>query len=174
MIDDAHVYTLTSNERQRLLDRCCRSVVKQWSPDKYSIIECPTRYALFSQRISCIDRHQFTTFVDDDDIVINDSINVCMNVIDRTRVGVVATNQLLCDIGLQVTRAESLTVQKLYENVVKTPQELHHLTVLNRDYLDKNWLLEQLPLVGSLFDWLLRISLSYVGGAVHVPIHGYI
>ena len=54
-----------------------------------------------------------------------------------------------------------------------TPQELHHLTVLDRDCVDIRWLKEHIMSVGSLFDWLIRISTAYIGGAGHVLMLGY-
>ena len=97
LLNYMHVYTLTRNQRPDLLKRCQASVLTQWPKEAYTTITCDDMYTMFAKRLECISRNQYTTFVDDDDVVINNSIPICMDAIRQHSCGIVATNQILCN-----------------------------------------------------------------------------
>jgi hypothetical protein len=116
-------------------------------------------------------------FVDDDDLVINDSIRKCMSAFDADpTLGCVFTNQELIDQeGNHLPDLEGMEQDKVYtyQEAAYSAQTIHHLAIVRSDAIDTRayGVTEALENIG--IEWLMKATAALDHRAVHIPMYGY-
>lgn len=162
------VVTFTRGDRKDLLEECKQSVQACIPSDgTHHVIHVPNPESWNRARMKAIDLAEFVCFVDDDDLVVNNSLTLCYNVIKNSSVGLVFTDEALTN-----ERGGILKVRegpRFYEDVTKQPERIHHLSILRN--CDVSFPIG--PVSHGNLDWFLRTSAIRTSGAIHVPMIGY-
>lgn len=163
------VVTHTRRDRPELLLRCMASVADALPTDaEHRVIECYADFAkarydatkLFSE---------FVAFVDDDDYISKESLELCVQAIQHTGAGCAFTNEVVVDVtGNELLANRS---RRMYGGVSMHPRTIHHVAVIRTALVD-----ERVLALNSKFDmgicWFIKASAALRGGAVQVPIDG--
>jgi hypothetical protein len=163
------VVTHTRFTRPDLLERCTASVAAAL-PDgaQHLIIPCHTNFA--KARFEATRLSRYVAFVDDDDYINPTALKLCLTAIKETGAGVAFTDEVSVD--LDGTRQFVRNGGRSYQDVSKHPRTIHHLTVIDCNYVSPKALE-----LNSVFDagvcWFIKASAALTGNAIHVPIEGY-
>ena len=135
----------------------------------YTIIQCNSKEEWPKIRIDALKLAPYVCFVDDDDVVVNNSIPICLQAMEENDVGVVFTDEELVDLN-----GNTLSIRdgvRRYDDNINTPWSVHHLSVIQSNAVVDNLdhLLDQIDGV----EWFIRSSAMKSKGALHVPIIGY-
>src|SRR5512139_3105677 len=88
--------TFTAGDRPAWLRACCKSVEEQkFTGLQHAIIHCEFKRDWTRLRLEALQFDEFIAFVDDDDIVLENSLQLCLRAIKETGCGVVFTRQCL-------------------------------------------------------------------------------
>jgi hypothetical protein len=118
-------------------------------------------------------------FVDDDDVVVNDSLRLCVEALDATGAGCAFTAQMLVDVNgnrdPQRYRDDSpIQIRPVdYFEATVHPQVIHHLCVMRREAIDLDACLALFDQYKTGAEWIMKISSMWKYSAVQVPIIGY-
>lgn len=168
------VVTFTSGTRADWLQECTESIRREaFDEMTHAIVECrqPAQWA--PMRLEMATAARYVAFVDDDDLVMGDSLRLCCLALEATGAGVAFTRQRMFH-GSEPGQVYG-TPPKRHGHIAESVQAVHHLAVMRRDALDKealSKLADALP-QGAGFDWALKANAAANGGAVHVPVVGY-
>jgi hypothetical protein len=167
--------TFTAGNRMPWLRECTASVAAQrFDGLHHVVVDCHLKSDWPAMRLKVLELDQFVAFVDDEDIVMNDSLSLCLRAIEQTGCGVAFTRQRLMNADGQIGHLYGLP-PSTHGDIARLPQAIHHLAVMRREALDMDQLREvaqHLP-HGAGIDWAIRANAAAHGGAVHVPIIGY-
>lgn len=165
------VITHTKNERPELLERCKNSVAAALPKGgQHLIIECPDRETWVQRRVLDARSHDLIAYVDDDDYIAPDAINLCLAAIERTGLGAACTDEVEVDIDGKFLRR--IAGKKSYIDSTVHPRIIHHLCVLRGNLIDER-AIEFHNRFGVGIDWFIRESVILQHGCVHVPIDGH-
>jgi hypothetical protein len=170
------VVTFTRYQNPDYMEQMVQSVGKLPAGAVHHFIYCePEDYE--RKRWECRELADYLCFVDDDDIVINDSINQCWNeCLANPDVGVVFTAQQFVDAQGQIIPDEVIgshgCAPVTYEDVVMHSQTLHHLAIIRTSSVHQGCLPMALR-ANSGIDWLMKGSAAVIEGALQLPIYGY-
>jgi len=162
------VVTHTAGNRSDLLARCVHSVESQLPIGaKHRIIQT-TDFA--AARIASLDLDEIIVFVDDDDLVVNDSLNVCASLLASNDVGMVFTREQEIDLNGNhiVTNCRASVT---YQSIATSHSVVHHLAMFRPQYVvetRKIWKQHQ-----NAVCWMIKAEAAIKGGALYVPFVGY-
>lgn len=156
-----------------MLDRCTQSVARACARlpgSKHIILETPTRELWARSRIEEAQKHEFVTFVDDDDFIAEDSLRLSYEAIMQTGLGSSIVNETQVDVDGNTIR--ETTGVRTYELAALHPQVVHNLCVVRGSLVDPR-AFELHSAFGMGIDWFIRQSVVQRYGCVTVPIQGY-
>lgn len=165
---DLAIVTFTHNDRSVLLNRCVNSLCefKRYQVIKY--LNSPDEFS--KERIASLKLAKYVCFVDDDDEVCNNSIEHVYEAMKRHDVGVAFTDELLVDSSGKELRRRS--GDRFYEQINTKPYRVHHLSMINTEYLNGVNMDHLLGHVNGV-DWWIRSKAISIAAAIHIPIIGY-
>jgi hypothetical protein len=169
------VVTMTNGRRPEWLALCVDSVRRNLPPGAvHVIVDCPSLAEFAKTKLSTLKLAKYIAFVDDDDLVINDSIRRCLEAVKEEKVAVAFTDEVTVDVNGKVTDPQPLRRGLRYTDVVLSVRTIHHLAVLEtaRVHHQVPQLVRNMDALSGL-DWLMVASAALQGSAVHVPIQGY-
>lgn len=163
------VSTLTNFSRTDMLDRMQQSVALALPGGaKHLITHCAGNYA--ETRMAAMLDSEYVAIVDDDDTISADSLQLCMQALDKSGAGVAFTDEVVVDVNgvkLGVTNSK-----RTYFGATLHPRAIHHLCVIKREAVNK-YALELHNKFGIGIDWFIKAGAALTHGAIHVPIEGY-
>lgn len=174
-MNELAVVTLTRNDRKDWLTLCLDSVRANLPPNaKHHVLICPNIEDYLKARIASFSLAKYVVNVDDDDIVVNDSIRICLEAIKQEKVAVAFTDEILINEYGETLEKSPIRENLSYEDVAKVIRTIHHLALFDTSKLHN----ERLPFnnilkTASVIDWFTVASAALHEGAVHVPLHGY-
>lgn len=168
------ITVVTHHNPHRDIDvtRCIQSVNAALQPgDKHIFIECDGKnYADFAKaRFDALKLGDYVCFVDDDDYISIDALSIARRcIIDNPNVGLYFTRESKDFRGdiIQCKAGDS------YECLVKSATAIHHLSIFNTKYLNKECLDVAIQAECGI-EWALRCWMALQHGAIHIPIEGY-
>lgn len=164
------VVTLTTGDRPALLERCINSVKSQLPESSaHFIIEVDGLEKYIKARIDSLKLGKYYAIVDDDDIVVNNSLNLCLDAIQKYNTGVAFTDEALVNIRGDIISKRTGT--RTYEEIFNNPHRVHHLSVVESTAVDEDSAMTVNK--SYIIDGWMRFSAIKNKGAVHVPIIGY-
>jgi len=136
------------------------------------IVECVDAAAAFRQAWEQVRKSEFVAFVDDDDLVINDSLNKCLDVMLSTEdCGLVFTDdQRIDEQGKPCDRSVPRR-RVTYQDIMNGPRAAHHVAVIRTSAVPAT-LWEDCTSKGCI-DWMIKASAALSQGAIYLPIFGY-
>ena len=163
-------------KKSQWFDEMLDSVAKNLPRDAtHHLIPCRSTEEFNRMRWEALSLAEYVCFVDDDDIVINDSINRCLKVIqDNPDVGVVFTDEKYIDeMGEEIESIHEKDRSTSYYTASQSAQTIHHLAMIRTSKVD--WTArridEQLGSVCSC--WLIKAGTAIKSAAIHLPFQGY-
>lgn len=159
--------------RSKTIGRCIESIEKQLIPGiKHVIIQTDE---LLKARWEARELDEYIAFVDDDDTVINNSLQLALLAIKAHSPGLIFTDQArVNDAG--ETLSEASQRQLRYRHIGTHPSVAHHLAVIKTASLEEANALHLkfggTNQVGAL-EWLMKSEAGMKGNAIHIPITGY-
>mgnify|MGYP003428806340 FL=1 len=164
------VVTFTTGDRPEFLEKCRDSVSKNLPKNStHHIIKTRGLHCFAKARTDALSLGDYYAIVDDDDIVVNDSIGKCFEAIQRNDTGISFSDEALVDLdGNILSVRESI---RTYEEVKKHPWRIHHLVVIRVDAI-KHDVTQLYGRIQGIQTWLAESAMSNKG-AIHVPIIGY-
>lgn len=164
------VSTVTSNRRPDWLRECVRSVEENLPAGAtHSIVDGSVDFQ--RTKWETAQAGEYFAWVDDDDLVCNDALALCVRALEQTGAAVAFTFEQKMDaVGRDLAPAPRTRVDKT--DVAMHPRSIHHLAVMRREALDP-CVLEHAKEFGLGIDWLCRAWCALRHGAVQVPVVGY-
>lgn len=165
------VVTHTMKSWGRDISKCIESVEKAMpAGGKHVIIdldECPQDYQ--KARYKALELDEFVAFVDDDDYISEESLELCLKAIRETHAGISFTNEVMVNIDGSTTRnCRSVN----YNMLPLHPQIIHHLTMLRTSAVSTKPI--ELALKHNCgIEWMMKADAALSQGAIHVPMDGY-
>jgi hypothetical protein len=116
----------------------------------------------------------FVAFVDDDDLVENDSIAVLQRCVNETGADLAFTCERITTVyGRKHNLVDRMPhTTPTYANIAEQSMATHHLAFF-RTALVGQEVMDAHKATGAPIDWLMRAAVASKGRAVHVPIVGY-
>jgi len=167
--------TFTAGNRMPWLRQCSESIADQrFEGLQHIVVDCHLKSDWLGLRLKVLEFDQFVAFVDDEDIVMNNSLALCLRALEETGCGVAFTRQRLMSVDGMMGRVHG-DLPATHADIVRMPQGIHHLAVMRREALDMDQLHDVAKTLahGAGIDWAIRANAAAHGGAVHVPIVGY-
>lgn len=160
------VVVFTRGDRPALLRKCLDSI-QACMPSEGKVVVKTVTGDWNLARMEAMAEADIVAFVDDDDTVVNNSLSICYDVMQRSSAGLVFTDQrqVLVDGSTLNDRVGTRT----YDEVCKRPERIHHLSLIRTADVT----LPSGPIGHGNLDWYLRTSALEKSGAIHVPIIGY-
>jgi hypothetical protein len=162
------VFTMTAGNRPESLAKCKDSVQKALREGMEHKIIVGTDY--INAKIEAVQTPGYICFVDDDDYIEPDSLELMMKAIDKTGAGsAIMWERIEDEKGMAITTNDS---QRRYMDVVISPMACHHPVVFATKFVPPE-ALEVARKANVAVDWLIQGSAMLAGGAVQVPKVGY-
>lgn len=156
------------------LEECKASVAAALPPGAiHQIIELPdcTPRELMQARWESLPADGYFCFVDDDDRIVNNSLNICLSAIAISKAGCVFTGESKIDASGARTGASAMRPMDYFEATIH-PLNIHHLCLMRRDAIDQRcWDLQEKYGIG--LEWFMKANAAIAHRAVQVPIIGY-
>lgn len=165
------VVTFTRYQRPQLLDRCCASVRKDLPVGAtHHVVHVPGPSEFADARIRALDLAPVVAFVDDDDQVVNSGLSLAWAAFKSADPGVVFTDEALVDEdNIQIGLREGV---RTYEELVDSPWRVHHLSLISVKHVS-SMVTRARNYGGSVDRWIRALAIAS-GGALHVPVIGYL
>lgn len=159
--------------RSKTINACIESIEKQLVPGvRHVVIQTEE---LLTARWKARELDEYIAFVDDDDIVVNNSVGLAHAAILEHAPGLIFTDQAKVNEHGEIISA-SAQRQIRYSHIGTHPSVAHHLAVINTSKLKNAYDLHLqfggTAHVGAL-EWLMKSEAGMLGGAIHIPIIGY-
>lgn len=169
------VVTLTKGLRPQWLELCVDSVRRNLPMGAtHYVLHCPDIATYRKTKLESLGLGTYVTFVDDDDLVVNDALRQCLEAIKSTNASVAFTDEILIDSAGSVIETLPIRESIYYKDIARAPRTLHHLAMIDGASVPLHLiqsLFEKAEKIGGL-DWIVSASAALCGTAVHVPIHG--
>jgi len=123
-------------------------------------------------RANSLPESGYFCFVDDDDLVVNDSLRKCVEALDKSGAGCAFTAQAFIDHDGQIIHSQKIRPINYFEASVH-PQVIHHLCVMRRDAVDIDLCMKLYHKYNAGLEWIMKASTALQHGAIQVPIIGY-
>jgi hypothetical protein len=167
---DLVVSTLTRGDRPRWLAQCCASVASELPRGAQHVVSrCPSDFQ--GARWESAQWAEAIAFVDDDDMMVGNALDLCRKALEQTGAGVAFTFEQRIDANGAPMSCD--TRSRTTHDVAMHPRMLHHLAVVRRSCLHPV-ILEHAQRIGIGIDWLIRAYAALKHGAVQVPVIGYL
>lgn len=168
------VITFTNKRRGRWLEETKQSVYKFLpATAEHLILNCEKPEHLEPMRLECVGIAKYITFVDDDDTIIKDSLNTCLDLLNKTNFGVAFTDEQKIDSDSKIIFPdEKIRTGLTTRCVAMHPNIVHHLAMIRSDAVPKEIISEALKL-GRGAEWLIKASAGLTNKAIHVKDFGY-
>lgn len=165
------VITHTAGNREEFLYRCKNSV-KNALPEAadHRIIKVNNFDKWARSRVESIADADLFAFVDDDDYISKESLNILKSAIIHSGLGSACTDELLVDIN--GNKINDIYYNKSYNYVSKHPRVAHHLFMFRKECFDSS-IIKYVDEYGLFIDWILKGSIINTYGCSYVPIIGY-
>lgn len=147
-----------------------QSVLRNMPDNAIHVVEDGSR-GLETVRPMALRKAPFVCFVDDDDIVVNDSIRLTYAALEAyPEAGVAFTSEVMIDEAGHVLRHNNNPVT--YQDVANMPTAIHGLAMIRTRCVNPE-AAAFARAYGAGIDWLTVASAALEHGAIHVPIIGY-
>lgn len=168
------VVTLTRNARPEWFELCKASVLQALPLEaEHIVVQCPSYEDVEVARWEALKLAEYIAFVDDDDLVINDSINKLLKAIEQTGCGVAFTDEQRVDANGKPHDANRPVRSRVtYMDIATGVLGCHHLAVVRTSAVPPEAWIEAQK-IGAGIDWLINATAALTHGAVRVPIYGY-
>jgi hypothetical protein len=164
------VVTRTQGTRPDLLERCIESVgIALPQGANHLIVKCLTPNEWEALTMESCFVNQYITFVDDDDTIPVDALTTSFTSLVASQATISITNE--CEVDLDLNILGQTKGKKTYYGATLIPRVIHHLSIINSDYIDKECLTLHRQ-YGIGLDWFIRCCAA-TGGAIHIPKIGY-
>lgn len=160
------VVTLVRKGGDPYLQECMDSVSK--SGNRHIIVECGPEWGqvLYDMR----DVADSVAWVDSDDYVYPDVLNRAFELMEKTQVGVVYTDEeVMQDNKIIFTRKGERPVNLLR----KFPFTIHHLSITRKGSVSPR-AKKCIDLMDTCYDWPIRLDAAINHGVAHLPEVGYV
>lgn len=170
------VVTFTRYQNPEYMEQMLQSVGKLPEGATHHFIYCePHEYE--QKRWECRNLADYLCFVDDDDVLINDSLNRCWaECLMNPEVGVVFTAQQFINSHNHVIEDDLMgshgCASITYEDVTRHSQAIHHLAIIRTSSIHHDCLPLALTAQAGI-DWMMKGSAAVIDGALHLPFYGY-
>jgi hypothetical protein len=165
------VLTLTKGERPILLEQCKRSVALALPPGaRHQVQVCPSLDDFAVSRIASLSQAKRVAFVDDDDTIHPNGLNVCMQALDESHCGLAHTSHVLMN-GDKVQNTYG--GPRTYRQIASDPRAIQQLTVIETASVDLHkvkWLYNKHQLE---IDWIIRAAAALSSDSIHIDMIGY-
>lgn len=156
------------------LEECRASVASALPPGAiHQVIELPpcSPQEFAQARWDSLPADGYFCFVDDDDRIVNNSLNITLAAAVVSRAGCAFTGESKIDADGVRTGQSAMRPMDYFEATLH-PSNIHHLCMMRRDAIDQRcWDLQQKYGLG--IEWFMKAHAAIVHGAVQVPIIGY-
>src|ERR1035437_6197625 len=124
------VVTHTCKKWNRDLTQCLTSVDEALPKNaKHLIIELDASYENFQEaRFEVLQLDEIIVFVDDDDYISKDSLNLCLQALEETGAGLAFTDEVLVGIDGREQHHNCRSVN--YDMIHYSPQVIHHMAMM--------------------------------------------
>lgn len=164
------VVTHTDVTLNRDISRCLKSVQDALPKGaEHLVIESDGDYSKFVKlRQDAMLLNDIVIFVDDDDYILPDSLQNCVDALSNTDVGIAFTKEAKvfdnrCEINKAPTNVSS---------IISSPTIVHHMTAYRTKYIT-NRSTELIKKLKISPEWILKVDAALNAGAVHIPKVGY-
>ncbi len=162
------VVTLTRSLGTKTLGRCKESVQAALVPGvKHVILVCPREEFHTGMRYESARIDDYTTIVDDDDVIEADSLSKCMRIINDNELDMLFTDEVI-QIEQSGVRYESMRGRRTFASIATTPLSAHNLCILKSSAIDPRSL-QIANRHGIGIEWLMRASVAMTGKVGHLP-----
>ena len=169
------VVTLTRGDHHQWFDAMAESVATALPEGaEHIILQCTAHEHIEPMRWGCFELAEYVAFVDDDDLVLNNSLRLCLNALElNPDVAVAFTDERYIDAeGNTINSPHDPDRRLQYEHMYMSPQTVHHLVMIRSSAVDREGQrLNEILGIGG--EWLMKVGAAIKGGAIHVPIEGY-
>jgi hypothetical protein len=171
------VVTHTRGDRPELLRQCCASVEAQLPPDaQHKVLKLNTKgtfSALMRARLDALTLGDIVAFVDDDDYLLEGSLQLAYRAIIETNAGLSFTGERLVDALGKPLYDSDIRGPKFASMIACHPGVAHHLCLIRTSCVSLDcW--TRFNDYGPALEWMLRGSAALSPlGAVFVPKLGY-
>lgn len=169
------VVTLTNGLRSEWLEGCVDSVRRALPPGAvHHILKCPSIADFAQTKKASLSLAKYVVYVDDDDLVINDSIRRCLEAVKEEKVAVAFTDEVLIDELGHVLESLPLRQNLCYQDIAMAVRTVHHTALFETAQVHRQFaeLISNTHLCSGV-DWLIVATAALQSGAVHIPIRGY-
>jgi hypothetical protein len=165
------VVTHTCGVWNRDLTRCLASVNEALPKNaKHLVIELDARYENFQEaRFEAIKLDEFIVFVDDDDYISKDSLQLCLQALEDTGAGLAFTDEVLVGIDGREQHHNCGSIN--YDMIRCSPQVIHHMAMMRTSAMSSRSI-ELARKYKCGIEWIMKADAASKG-AIHVPIDGY-
>jgi hypothetical protein len=166
------VITITQGHRPELLAGAVASIADQGHAANHHIITAPTIADWQRETWNAQILADYICFVDDDDVICNDSINRCVAALDANRnVGLVFTYEDLVSIDGSLL-GEGYRNNITLMDVASAPTACHHLSMFRSSLVDQE-VMNVCKETGAPIDWLMRAYVALKHNCIQLPFVGY-
>jgi hypothetical protein len=167
------VITLTNGKRSEWLEKCCDSI-NSFLPKtaKHLIVQCKNYEETDTQRLISLNHSKYITFVDDDDWIINDSLNICLDLIKSKQLGLVFTDEIIINKNGLEQPPHGGRGKLFYSDLINKISTAHQLAIYKTDPVLEELRLNPLNCSSRIEYWMKAVA-GLREGALHVPINGY-
>jgi glycosyltransferase involved in cell wall biosynthesis len=131
-------------------------------------------YEFSKAKLSSLSLAKYVCFVDDDDLVINDSLRKTLEAIKAHDLGAVFTDEECITANGTIFNTTPLRQGLRYRDVLTNVKTIHHLAMFNGSMVSAGVAdVIQRTRCYSATDWAIGACAAFVGGAAHLPIRGY-
>ena len=166
------VVTHVDPRAPRNMERC-RDTVSDALPRgaQHRIIECAAESHLdyASARFQALQLDQYVVFVDDDDYISIDSLEICSAAIQSSQAGLAFTNEVIVRPTGQIDRVSHAVS---YEEIGVSVQKIHHMAMFRSQAVSERAFRAGVYHCCGI-DWAMRAEAALLHDAVHVPIDAY-
>ena len=167
------VVTLTSRQRPKWFEQCRQSVLEALPENaEHVVVFCPRPSMVESARWESLSLADYVAFVDDDDLVINNSLNKLLFALETTNCGIAFTDEQRIDETGNIVCLEPVRKRVSYNDVAISVLGCHHLAMLKTAAVPKHLWQVALEFGGGI-EWLIKASTALTNGAVRLPMQGY-
>lgn len=168
------IITFTNGQRDKWLELTSKSIADCLPVDsEHIILQCKSPKNLEPMRLECLKIAKYIAFVDDDDLIVNNSLNNCLNVLETTGVGVSFTDEQRVDqLGIPLSSEVNIRTGITYRDVSKHPTFIHHLAMINTQAVPSE-IATYSKEIGIGAEWLIKASAALTNEAVHLKQIGY-
>lgn len=167
MANQLTIVTHTQGNRLEFLHRCIASVKKQLPSGCEHVVVVTNDLMRSRWEARLFGSH--IAFVDDDDVVVNNSIGKCWHALQQGY-DLAFTYEARADLAGNVQIARTGGIYK-YSNIANSPKIAHHLSAFSTSKLTESWGLYQQ--FGGGLEWFMKAEAGLKGTACHIREIGY-